>query len=177
MRNYTSGLVPIFTLIGATVIASPESASGQEMVATLPLVGANTELSVSTVGFGSSAEWRAYAIQLVNEAGDLPAGSAETLQMIHTAASIRLNLGEGGVALDLIVKAADAAEGAGAVALAAHAYLDAAWIASAIKRPSQVNQLAERAIMLTISPLMSEGDRLAVLRRVQRSTHTEMAAR
>jgi hypothetical protein len=177
MRMHTSGLVPILTLLAATMVALPEPVSGQEMDANASRVAVAVPTAASTVSFGSASEWRAYAGRLLKEAEALPAGSAETLQKIRTAASIQFSLGDDGLALDLIVNAAEAAVGTGSVALAAHAYLDGAWIASAMKRPNHVNQLAERAVMLTISPLMSETDRLAVLRRVEWTTPGELAAR
>jgi hypothetical protein len=177
MRTYTSGLVPIFTLLAAALVARPELASGQELAATSSLVAAVELTPASTLEFESALEWKAYATRLQSEAAILPAGSAESLEKIRTAASIRFSNGEKTVALELIVNAAEAAARSGSVALAANAYLDGAWIATSMNRPNQVNELAERAVMLTISPLMGEVDRLAVLRRVESTIQTELAAR
>jgi len=177
MRKITSGLVPIFTVLASMVVARPELLSGQAMAAITPPVAVTAATASSTIAFSTASEWKAYSVRLLDEAAALPSGSAESLEKIHTAASIRFELGEEGLALDLIVGAADAAVRAGTVALAAHAYLDGAWIAASMKRPNQVNQLAERAVMLTISPLMSEIDRLAILRRVERAIPAEVAAR
>jgi uncharacterized protein YgfB (UPF0149 family) len=147
------------------------------MTANTSRVAESVSFAAPMISFGSASEWKDYAVQLLNEAGDFPVGSAESIQKIRTAATIRFELGEVGLALELIVGAAEAAARAGSVALAAHAYIDGAWIANSMKRPNQVNQLAERAVMLTISPLMNEMDRLVVLRRVERAVPAEFAAR
>jgi hypothetical protein len=169
--------MPLFTLAAAATISLPAALSGQEMAAIAPRAAAATPVALPEVSFNTAAAWKAYANELVREAGTLPAGSEEKLQMIRTAANIKLNFGDAEGALDLIVGAAEAAEVSGSVALAAHTFIDGAWIASEMELQGQVNQLAERATMLTISPLMGDADRVAVLRRVERSGPSEMAAR
>ena len=52
---------------------------------------------------------------------------------------------------------------------AAHAYLDAAWIAQEQKNPRQVWELGHRAEMLAASPLLAESDRAAILQRISRA--------
>ena len=56
-------------------------------------------------------------------------------------------------------------ETSGAAALA---YLDAAWIAQAQKKPRQVWELGHRAELLADSPLLGAPDRAAILQRIRR---------
>lgn len=177
MIKRTYILMPVLAAASIVGLALPEGASAQETAGSTTLMAAVPSVVEPTVSFTTTADWKAYAVALEREAAGLPAGSAESLSRIRTAAMIRLNFGEAATALDMIVGAAEAAESTGSVALAAHTFIDGAWIASEMKIPSTVNQLAERAIMLTISPLMGDADRVAVLRRVERATPSEMAAR
>lgn len=176
MRIHIAGLVPILTVLTAASVAIPGRLSGQELdTGTSPLETA-TPATATEFTLHDASEWTAYANRLLAEADELPAGGTEAVEKIQTAAMIQFHAGEPELALELIVDASEAALQSGLVAEAAHALIDGAWIATAMERPNRAIQLAERAIMLSIAPQVSETDRMEVLRRVQRPLPVEANA-
>ena len=67
-----------------------------------------------------------------------------------------------------MAQAAGHALARGDLRAAAHAYLDAAWIAQEQKKPRQVWELGHRAEMLAEAPLLGASDRAAILQRIRR---------
>jgi hypothetical protein len=89
-------------------------------------------------------------------------------QCLTNAADLAYAAGDHSAARTDMANAADRALARGDLRAAALAYLDAAWIAQEQGKPSQVWEYGHRAETLAASPLLSQSDRGAILRRIEK---------
>ncbi|HYF40000.1 MAG TPA: hypothetical protein VD930_09945 [Gemmatimonadales bacterium] len=97
-------------------------------------------------------------------AADDPLGS----ECLSEAAAVAYAGGDHSGARNDMARAAERSLARGDLRAAALAYLDAAWIAQEQKKVGQVWEFGHRAEILAASPLLSETDRGAILRRIER---------
>jgi len=90
------------------------------------------------------------------------------LQCLTDAAAVAYAAGDRSAARSDMAHAAERALARGDIRSAAMAYLDAAWIAQEQRKPDRVWDLGHRAELLAESPLLSENDRSAIQRRIER---------
>jgi hypothetical protein len=95
-------------------------------------------------------------------------GDSLGVQCLTEAAALAYAAGDRSAARTDMARAADRALARGDLRAAALAYLDAAWIAQEQEKPSQVWEFGHRAEILAASPLLSESDRGAILKRIER---------
>jgi hypothetical protein len=91
------------------------------------------------------------------------------IQCLTDAAALAYAAGDRSGARTDMARAAERALARGDLRVAALAYLDAAWIAQEQEKSSHVWEFGHRAEILAASPLLSESDRGAILRRIDRS--------
>ena len=91
------------------------------------------------------------------------------VQCLTEAAALAYAAGDRSGARNDLARAAERSLARGDLRAAAHAYLDAAWIAQEQEKPSQVWELGHRADILAASPLLSESDREVILQRIERA--------
>jgi hypothetical protein len=109
------------------------------------------------------------AARLYRRSAELrPAEDPVGFQCLNEAAALAYAVGERSAARNDMAKAAEHALARGDLRAAAHAYLDAAWIAQEQKKPRQVWELGHRAEMLGHSPLLGESDRATIFQRIRR---------
>jgi tetratricopeptide (TPR) repeat protein len=116
--------------------------------------------------FDKPSEWRRAARLLEESAALRTADDAEAYDCLLYAGRIRASFGDYGVATRLLQRAAEHALARGVVMDAAQAYVDAAFAAKADKNIASAAELLERARLLTGSPTLSEGERVALLSRI-----------
>ena len=90
-------------------------------------------------------------------------------QCLTEAAALAYAAGDRSAARTDLAHAAERSLARGDIRSAALSYLDAAWIAQEQEKPSQVWEFGHRAEILAASPLLSESDRGAILRRIDRT--------
>jgi hypothetical protein len=90
-------------------------------------------------------------------------------QCLTEAAALAYAAGDRSAARTDLAQAAERALARGDIRAAALSYLDAAWIAQEQEKPSKVWEFGHRAEILAASPLLSESDRGAILRRIDRT--------
>jgi tetratricopeptide (TPR) repeat protein len=115
--------------------------------------------------FNQPTEWRRAARLLERSAALRDATDAEAYNCYVLAGRIRSALGEHGNARALLEKAAEHALNRGAVADAAHAFVDAAHHAVSVRDYAVAAAHVERARTLAASPLLSPEDRQSIARR------------
>jgi tetratricopeptide (TPR) repeat protein len=86
---------------------------------------------------------------------------------LSEAAALAYAAGDRNDARGDLVDAADRSLARGDISEAAQSYLDAAWIAQEQNKPSQVWEFGHRAEILAGSPLLSQAQRGAILRRIE----------
>ena len=91
------------------------------------------------------------------------------VQCLTEAAALAYAAGDRSGARTDLAHAAERALARGDLRAAALAYLDAAWIAQEQQKPAKVWEFGHRAEILAASPLLSESDRGAILRRIDRA--------
>jgi hypothetical protein len=115
--------------------------------------------------YDSPARYPEAAALHVREA-QLRGGGPKAADALVRAARLRQYNGKTGEALGLMKWAGTVALDCGDVVQAAHAYLDAAFLAIQIKRVEEGYALARRAQRLADSPLLDVRTREAILRRI-----------
>jgi hypothetical protein len=108
------------------------------------------------------------AAELHVREAQLRGGGPKAADALVRAARLRQYHGKTGEALRLMKWAATVALDCGDVVQAAHAYLDAAFLAMHAKRVDEGYALARRAQRLADSPLLDASAREAILRRITR---------
>jgi tetratricopeptide (TPR) repeat protein len=109
------------------------------------------------------------AARLYRRSADFrPVEDSLGFRCLTEAAALAYAAGDRSGARTDMARAAERALARGDVRAAAHAYLDAAWIAQEQKQPRRVWELGHRAEMLAASPLLGEADRGAILQRIER---------
>ena len=164
------------------VAAAPVSASAQQK---LPPVRVTAALERAD-GLMLRAESLSKELTQFKKAADLfersaemrTAGDAHAVACLRSAATLRYNSGDKRKSLGLMEKAGDRAIRLGDVVTAAHAYIDAAVIASELRQPQRARELGERAVLLARSPLLSDAQRGALEFRMEGwSSAVQVAAR
>ncbi len=154
----------LLAALASLAVAWPASAQdGAEGSSPAVAVGAIVEVA-SVLDDRSS--WRAAASALVADASGRAVGEPEALEWLGTAALIYLHIGYPDTAYELMLEVAEDAAAVGNVVTAAHAQIDAAWLAGAQGRVPEALELAERALMLSGSPLLGDAERSAILVRI-----------
>jgi len=111
---------------------------------------------------------RSAAARLLREAADLrPAEDPERVRNLREASSMNFHAGHLAQAATDAGDAAKAALRQGDVLQAAHAYLDAAWMAAEDGRTARALAFVEEAMLLTASPLLGDEDRERILVRIR----------
>ena len=87
-------------------------------------------------------------------------------EALDLAARLYSYSGDPGKGTLLMEQAARGALTRGDVKRAAHAYLDAAFMALSVKDGQKVGQLVHQADLLALSPLLNEGDKQAIVQRI-----------
>ena len=148
------------------VAAAPAAASAQQK---LPPVRVTASLEYAD-GLMLRAESLSTTLTQFKKAADLFERSAEVrtaadpqaVNCLRAAANLRYNSGDKRRSLGLMEKAGDRAIRLGDVETAAHAYIDAAVIASELRQGQRARELGERAVLLAKSPLLSAAQRGAL---------------
>jgi len=112
------------------------------------------------------AGWKEAASLFVQAAELSGFGTAESIENLRYASFMRSYLGDHRSALQLMEEAASQAIATGQVLMAAHAYIDGAFIAIELDRGSSAIEFVERVQLLAESPHLSEGDRGSILGRL-----------
>ena len=110
--------------------------------------------------FGRAARLREQAAAL-----RAPEDSAG-FRSLRRAAALRYGIGDNVAARDLMERAGDQAIARGDVFNAATAYIDAAYVAAAVREPERVRHLVTRGTLLMRSPLLTPEQRAALERTV-----------
>jgi hypothetical protein len=107
------------------------------------------------------------AVKLYVQAADLrEPGDPQRVTDLVMASRLAFYDGKKGRASDLMVRAADEALAAGDIVNAAHAYIDASFLAQEMGNGAVVVELVKKAQLLTASPLIARTDRTAILARI-----------
>jgi|SwirhirootsSR2_FD_contig_41_2618724_length_716_multi_3_in_0_out_0_1 hypothetical protein len=149
-------------------LSLPPAASAQYRLPTIVSTDKADSLHSAAVQDAHTGRWR--------EAASLYRRSAEFravedplgFDCLTQAAAVAYAAGDRSAARNDMAHAAERALARGDIKSAAMAYLDAAWIAQEQKKQDQVWNLGHRAEILAASPLLSEIDRSAIQRRIER---------
>ena len=152
----------------ATVALLPAAGSAQYRLPSIVSANKADSLHDSAVQFAQTGRWqeaaRLYRRSAEFRAVEDPIG----LQCLTDAAAVAYAAGDRSAARSDMAHAAERALARGDIRSAAMAYLDAAWIAQEQRKPDQVWNWGHRAELLAESPLLSETDRSAIQRRIER---------
>lgn len=149
-------------------VGLPAVASAQYRLPTIVSADRADSLHNAAVQFAQTGRWRE-AARLYRRSAEFRAVEDPIgLQCLTDAAAVAYAAGDRSAARSDMAHAAERALARGDIKSAALAYLDAAWIAQEQRKPDQVWQLGRRAEILADSPLLSETDRGAIQRRIER---------
>ena len=155
-------------LVLLAVVALPRAGSAQYRLPSIVSANKADSLQDSAVRFVHTGRWqdaaRLYRRSAEFRAVEDPIG----LRCLTDAAALAYAAGDRSAARSDMAHAAERALAPGDIKSAAMAYLDAAWIAQEQKKQDQVWNLGHRAELLAASPLLSETDRNAIQRRIER---------
>ncbi|HKP50732.1 MAG TPA: hypothetical protein VJU17_11995 [Gemmatimonadales bacterium] len=161
-RNISIALVLFAT------VALPRAGSAQYRLPTIVSTDKADSLHAFAVQFVQTGRWheaaRLYRRSAEFRAVEDPVG----FQCLTEAAAVAYAAGDRSAARSDMAHAAERALARGDIKSAAMAYLDAAWIAQEQKKPDRVLEWGHRAEILADSPLLSETDRSAIQRRIER---------
>ncbi len=177
-RHFT---IPVAALAALLALSTPSDVGAQGLdtttVATETPAVQRLALEAEALAGRDRAGWGT-ASELFVQAAELSGfGTAEAVENLRKASFLRYYLGDRRGALGLMEEAATQAVASGQILLAAHSYLDGAWIAVAMDRSSSARELGERARLLAGSPHLSEGDRSSILARVGGDSVSLISAR
>jgi len=149
-------------------VGMPAAASAQYHLPTIVSTDKADSLHNAAVQDAQTGRWR-QAASLYRRSAEFravedPLGS----YCLTQAAAVAYAAGDRSAARNDMAHAAERALARGDIKSAAMAYLDAAWIAQEQKKQDQVWNLGHRAEILATSPLLSETDRSAIQRRIER---------
>ncbi|HUF49350.1 MAG TPA: hypothetical protein VMN60_00865 [Longimicrobiales bacterium] len=116
--------------------------------------------------FSEPRQWRKAARLLEQSAELREASDAEGYICLLYAGRIQAALGDLNGARQNLEKAAQQALTRGSIVEAAHAYIDAAFVAAEAKQAQTAQQLIERATLLTSSPLLSATQKAGLTSRI-----------
>jgi len=163
---WTALLVAGLTLVPALAAASQVAQSG-------PVLKRGTDpidLETRARAMFTNPKRYAEAARLYQRAADQRApGDRVRVEDLTMAARLTFYDGDAAKARILMERAADEALAAGDVINAAHAYVDAAFLAQDARESERVADLLGRARMLAGSPLLAQQERDSILARVARS--------
>ena len=155
-------------LVLLAVVALPRAGSAQYRLPSIVSANKADSLQDSAVQSVHTGRWqeaaRLYRRSAEFRAVEDPIG----LRCLTDAAALAYAAGDRSAARSDMAHAAERALAQGDIKSAAMAYLDAAWIAQEQKKQDQVWNLGHRAELLAASPLLSETDRNAIQRRIER---------
>ena len=155
-------------LVLLAVVALPRAGSAQYRLPSIVSANKADSLQDSAVRFVHTGRWqdaaRLYRRSAEFRAVEDPIG----LRCLTDAAALAYAAGDRSAARSDMAHAAERALARGDIKSAAMAYLDAAWIAQEQKKPDRVWEWGHRAELLADSPLLSESDRSAIQRRIER---------
>ncbi|MFL5459746.1 MAG: hypothetical protein ACJ8A6_09755 [Gemmatimonadales bacterium] len=155
-------------LVLLVAVGLPRAGSAQYRLPTIVSADKADSLHDSAVQFAQTGRWheaaRLYRRSAEFRAVEDPIG----LQCLTEAAAVAYAAGDRSAARSDMAHAAERALARGDIKSAAMAYLDAAWIAQEQKNPDRVREWGHRAEILSYSPLLSETDRNAIQRRIER---------
>jgi hypothetical protein len=124
------------------------------------------QLEAESLAGTDRSSWNEAAALFVEAAEVSGFGSIEAVENLRKASFMRYYLGDKRQALELMEEAANQAVATGQVLLAAHSYIDGAWLAMEMDRTRSAREFGERARLLAASPHLSEMDRVSILGRV-----------
>jgi len=163
LTRHTSIAIVLLATIGL-----PAAGSAQYRLPNIVSANKADSLHDSAVQFAQTGRWqeaaRLYRRSAEFRAVEDPIG----LQCLTDAAAVAYAAGDRSAARSDMAHAAERALARGDIRSAAMAYLDAAWIAQEQRKPDRVWDLGHRAELLAESPLLSENDRSAIQRRIER---------
>jgi hypothetical protein len=166
--NATLTLHTSIALVLLATVALPGAGSAQYRLPTIVSADKADSLHNSAVQFAQTGRWheaaRLYRQSAEFRAVEDPIG----FQCLTDAAAVAYAAGDRSAARSDMAHAAERALARGDIKSAAMAYLDAAWIAQEQKKPDRVWEWGHRAELLADSPLLSETDRSAIQRRIER---------
>ena len=157
-------------------LALPAAATAQYQLPTLTSSARADSLHEAAVRLAAAHRW-GDAARLHRESATLrdvddPLG----YRCLSEAAALTYASGDRTGARKTMAAAAGQALARGDLSTAAHAYVDAAWIAQEQRNPRQVWDLGHRAEILAESPLLAASDRAAILKRIQRGPDVTQVA-
>jgi hypothetical protein len=147
----------------------PAAAAAQYRLPTIVSTVKADSLHAAAVQVSQSGRYRDAARLYRRSAEFRAAEDPVRVRCLTEAAALAYAAGDRSAARQDMARAAEQALAQGDLKAAALAYLDAAWIAQEQQKPSQVWELGHRAEILAASPLLSESDRGAILRRIDRA--------
>lgn len=135
------------------------------------------ELRARAVALFPSPPRYAEAARLLVRASNLRAETdTAAVNDLVLAAKLHAYAGQHGAARSTMERAAERALSSGDVLMAAHAYLDAAFIAIEQKDWERVKSLTSRAERLSGSPQLGAGERVSIIHRINPARLVAMAA-
>ena len=160
-------------IAGGTLMAlaaAPASATAQQKLPPVRVTASTAyadELALRAESLSTNLTQFKKAAELFERSADArEVGDTRAVTCLRSAATLRYNAGNKSKGLALMEKAGDRAIRLGDVMIAAHAYIDAAVIASELRQGSRAIELTERAVLLTKSPLLSVEQRSALMERM-----------
>ena len=166
--NATLTLHTSIALVLLATVALPRAGSAQYRLPTIVSADKADSLHNSAVHFAQTGRWHE-AARLYRESAEFRAVEDPIgFQCLTDAAAVAYAAGDRSAARSDMAHAAERALARGDIKSAAMAYLDAAWIAQEQKKPDRVWEWGHRAELLADSPLLSESDRSAIQRRIER---------
>jgi hypothetical protein len=174
-RSSASVLRAGFALVATAALLSPAALEGRqastpspiEVAAPNPEIEQAIELEARAWSMREMVDQRAQAARLYREAADLrPASDPAKVESLRNAALMNYYAGRLDRATRDATDAAHAALRQGDVAQAAHAYVDAAWMAAQDGNTNRAAELVEEARLLANSPLLPQAERSHLLARV-----------
>jgi hypothetical protein len=149
-------------------VGLPGAAAAQYRLPTIVSSAKADSLHDAAVGLAAAGRWRDAARLFRRSAEFRAAEDPLGPRCLTDAAALAYAAGDHSAARADMAHAAERALARGDLEAAAQSYLDAAWIAQQQQNPRQVWELGHRAEILAESPLLSESDRGAILRRIDR---------
>ena len=156
-------------LVLAAVAGLPSSAAAQYRLPTIVSTVKADSLEQVAFELRNAGRYRDAARVYRRSADYRAAEDSMGFKCLTEAAALAYAGGDRSGARTDMARAAERALARGDLKSAAHAYLDAAWIAQEQKQPRQVWELGHRAEMLATSTLLSESDRGSILQRITKA--------
>jgi tetratricopeptide (TPR) repeat protein len=147
----------------------PGVAAAQYRLPTIVSTVKADSLHEAAVALANAGRYRDAARLYRRSAGFRAAEDSLGSRCLTEAAALAYAAGDRNGARGDLVDAADRSLARGDISEAAQSYLDAAWIAQEQNKPSQVWEFGHRAEILAASPLLSQAQRGAILRRIEGS--------